>query len=205
MAEESERQESFGERGAEKELSFRQRLISVCRGKLWSFADLPGVFRSVAQILNDNVKYKRVNLSDRSVLIPFIRNESFRARLAMFAGRSRASMYDKLESGDWQRNPRYRKTSFLENLAKIAEENLDKEPEELCRMLFDCEDRFRAEDEACGDGAAVDYRGFLEEIGFFGLLREAITVRFLEDEPTVVLALVSLFGRRVLDVIGLVK
>lgn len=184
---------------------FRRKLVSVCRGKLYSFQDLSKILRAIAQSLNDEVKHRRLNLSDGFGLIPFARNESFRTMIARSIGQSTAKLCSELKTSDWQRNPRYRKTLFLENLANIIEENCGKDPHELCEAIFNCESEFYAEDFSCGDGVLVDYRGFLKEIGFFELFREAITFEFLEDDPTIVLALTALFGRKALSVIGLIK
>jgi hypothetical protein len=185
--------------------SLRQKLISQCKGKLYSFADLPKVLRASIDVVNSRVKRRRINLNDGLALIPFLQSEKKRKTIAGLASESGAVRYDEMETSDWQRNPRYRKTLLLETFARIIEENLDKSPGELCRMLFDCEDRFRREDEECCDGELVDYRDFLKEIEFFELLRNAVTVEYLGNEPTVVLALVSLFGSKALDVIGIVK
>lgn len=195
----TERQEKF---------DLRQKLVSACKEKLYSFADLPMVLRDIVNTINDEVRHRRRNLHDVFLAVPFTRRESSRVKFAElfesrgFCGRG---IGGEAGSSNWQRNPRYRKTSLLEKMAKIIEGNLDEEPEELCQMLFDCEDCFRMEDEDCRDGVFVDYRGFLNEIGFFKLLRDAVTVEYLDNEPTAVLALVSLFGSRALDVIGIVK
>lgn len=204
-----------GARGAEDSTGFdswrsglRQKLVSACKEKLYSFADLPMVFRDMVNTMIGGMKHRRRNLHDVFLAVPFMRSESSRAKFAElfesrgFCGRG---IGDEAGSSNWQRNPRYRKTSLLEKMAKVIEENLDEEPEELCQMLFDCEDCFRMEDEDCRDGVLVDYRGFLKEIGFFKLLRDAVIVEYLDEEPAVILALVSLFGSRALDVIGVVK
>lgn len=186
----------------------RQKLVSACREKLYSFADLPMVLRDMVDTISDGVKHRRRNLHDAFLAVPFMRSESSRAKFAELfesGGFCGHGIGGEERSSNWQRNPRYRKTSLLENMAKIIEENLDKKPDELCRMLFDCEERFYNEDRNCTDGVLVDYRGFLKEIGFFKLLRDAVTVEYLDDEPTAVLALVSLFGSKALDVIGVVK
>lgn len=208
---------------------FRQKLASACKEKLYSFADLAIFLRSSIDVVNRSVKFKRKNLSDGISMIPSARSEGLRSLFSrMFSG-ARIKKYDELGSSDWRMNPRYRMTSLLENMARIIDENIGCEPGELCRKLFDCEERFRREDECLGNDAMVcdggreflersgtlkffrdndlltDYRGFLKKIGFFKLLRDAVTVEYLDNEPTVVLALVSLFGSKALDVIGLVK